>query len=588
MNLDSDNFPTDRYEPVKKLGMGANGEVYLATDKTLGKRVAVKILHSLDRDQLIQFQDEARATSKLYHTNIIDILDFGATDSGIPYMVLEYFPGITLESHLKEVGYLDWQIAAGILKEVCIALDYAHGRRIFHRDLTPSNILILFPDDSPDDIPDEEIRVRLIDFGVAKVSEMSGFVTEYQGMTLAGTPDYMSPDVVNGFEYSVASEVYSIGCILYQAISGAPPFKADTALETLSLHANKDAETLSSVTGRDVPVAVENLVARCMAKRPEARYQSMDELKNALENLALAVESESSEVHGLSSSSTSSSSSVVEGRRLSTSRVVSILLFFLLTATLVVYFNLSFQDRETEKRLNQANKALLKSVDSLARANTVWEVDEKPSSTTFTKDTLTIRGVRVLTGQDLRECRPERFRHVSLKNIGSFHESSLKLLGGTANIKSLEFSFCDGLTDADLARISTYLKANDAAGKNLNQIEMARCYGITDKGGMVLASMPALQVVVFRDVSVGDATAESLRKLPLRKVLFSTTEITDKGLSVIAGIKSLRELHLRNNLKLTQDAVERFKKRRPDCRLIDEHEPVDSRTVDIGREFFKD
>ena len=133
MNLDSDNFPTDRYEPIKKLGMGANGEVYLATDKTLGKRVAVKILHSLDRDQLIQFQDEARATSKLYHTNIIDILDFGATDSGIPYMVLEYFPGITLECHLKEVGYLDWQVAAGILKEVCIALDYAHGRRIFHR-----------------------------------------------------------------------------------------------------------------------------------------------------------------------------------------------------------------------------------------------------------------------------------------------------------------------------------------------------------------------------------------------------------------------------------------------------------------------
>ena len=586
MNLDSDNFPTDRYEPIKKLGMGANGEVYLATDKTLGKRVAVKILHSLDRDQLIQFQDEARATSKLYHTNIIDILDFGATDSGIPYMVLEYFPGITLESHLKEVGYLDWQVAAGILKEVCIALDYAHGRRIFHRDLTPSNILILFPEDNPDDIPDEEIRVRLIDFGVAKVSEMSGFVTEYQGMTLAGTPDYMSPDVVNGFEYSVASEVYSIGCILYQAISGAPPFKADTALETLSLHANKDAETLSSVTGRDVPIAVENLVARCMAKRPEARFQKMEELKYALENLAATVESEFSEVHG--ASSPPSSSSAVEGRRLSTSRIVSLFLFLLLTATLVVYFNLSFQDRETEKRLNQANQALLKSVDSLARADTVWEVDEKPSSTIITQDALTIRGVRVLTGQDLRECRPERFRHISLKNIGSFHESSLKLLGGTANIKSLEFSFCDGLTDADLARISTYLKTNDAGGKNLNQRELARCYGITDKGGMVLATMPALQVVVFRDVSVGDATVESLRKLPLRKLLFSTTEITDQGLSIITGIKSLRELHLRNNPKLTQDAIDRFKKRRPDCRLVDEHEPADSRTVDIGREFFKD
>ena len=576
MNLDADNFPTDRYEPVKKLGMGANGEVYLATDKTLGKRVAVKILHTLDRDQLIQFQDEARATSKLNHTNIIDILDFGATDSGIPYMVLEYFPGITLESHLKAVGSLDWQTAVGILKEVCIALDYAHGRRIFHRDLTPSNILIRFPDKD-----DDEVDVRLIDFGVAKVSEMSGFVTEYQGMTLAGTPDYMSPDVVNGLEYTEASEVYSIGCIMYQAISGSPPFKADTALETLSLHANKLAERLSSATGRDIPLPVESLVAKCLAKRPEDRFQTMEELKNALVDLDLPPYPESSEVDVFPSEPSG-------GRRLSTSRMVSVLLFVLLTGTLYAYFNLSSQDRETEQRLNQANRALLKSVDSMSRADTIWQVDEKPSTTIVDQDTLTIRGVPVLTGQDLRECRPERFRQMSLRNIGSFHESSLKVLGGTDSIKSLEFSFCDGLTNADLARISAYLKNNNSGGKNLIEIEIARCYGITDKGGEALATMPALQVVVFRDVSVGDETIEAIRKLPIRKLLLSTTELSDKGLSVLAGMKSLRELHLRNNPKLTRHAVLRFKKRRPDCRLIDEHDPADGRTVDLGREFFKD
>ncbi|MBI1271891.1 protein kinase [bacterium] len=581
MNLDADNFPTDRYEPIKKLGMGANGEVYLATDKTLGKRVAVKILHTLDRDQLIQFQDEARATSKLNHTNIIDILDFGATDSGIPYMVLEYFPGLTLESHLREVGYLEWQTVANVLKEVCVALDYAHGRRIFHRDLTPSNILIRFPEDSTDGTSDQEISVRLIDFGVAKVSEMSGFVTEYQGMTLAGTPDYMSPDVVNGLEYTVASEVYSIGCIMYQAISGFPPFKADTALETLSFHANKLAETLSSATGRDIPQSVESLVAKCLAKRPEDRFQTMEELKNALVDLNLSPYPESSEVDGFPSEPSGS-------RGVSTSRIVSVILFLLLTGTLFAYFNLFSQDRETEQRLDQASRALLKSVDSLSRADTIWQVDEKPSTTIIEQDTLTIRGVRVLTGQDLRECRPERFRHMSLRNIGSFHDSSLKVLGGTATLKSLEFSFCDGLTDADLARISAYLKVNDAGGRNLIELEIARCYGITDKGGMVLATMPALQVVVFRDVSVGDGTIEALRKLPVRKLLLSTTEISDRGLSILAGMKSLKELHLRNNPELTRSAVNRFKKRRPDCRLIDQHDPVDDRTVDVGREFFKD
>ncbi|HMP52185.1 MAG TPA: protein kinase, partial [Candidatus Melainabacteria bacterium] len=428
---------------------------------------------------------------------------------------------------------------------------------------------------------DDEVDVRLIDFGVAKVSEMSGFVTEYQGMTLAGTPDYMSPDVVNGLEYTEASEVYSIGCIMYQAISGSPPFKADTALETLSLHANKLAERLSSATGRDIPLPVESLVAKCLAKRPEDRFQTMEELKNALVDLDLPPYPESSEVDVFPSEPSG-------GRRLSTSRMVSVLLFVLLTGTLYAYFNLSSQDRETEQRLNQANRALLKSVDSMSRADTIWQVDEKPSTTIVDQDTLTIRGVPVLTGQDLRECRPERFRQMSLRNIGSFHESSLKVLGGTDSIKSLEFSFCDGLTNADLARISAYLKNNNSGGKNLIEIEIARCYGITDKGGEALATMPALQVVVFRDVSVGDETIEAIRKLPIRKLLLSTTELSDKGLSVLAGMKSLRELHLRNNPKLTRHAVLRFKKRRPDCRLIDEHDPADGRTVDLGREFFKD
>lgn len=161
--LTDDQFPIERFKPISVIGTGANGTVYLSRDRLLGKKVAIKLLHQLTSDQLVDFQNEARTTSKLNHPNIINILDFGVSTSGIPFMVMDYVNGINLQDYLLEHGILDESFAVNLFSVIANALGHAHACGIYHRDIKPSNILIIEND--------ENIDVRIIDFGVAKVKE---------------------------------------------------------------------------------------------------------------------------------------------------------------------------------------------------------------------------------------------------------------------------------------------------------------------------------------------------------------------------------------------------------------------------------
>ncbi len=273
----SDSFPLDRFKPLKVLGRGAAGVVYLARDRLLGKKVAVKTLHRLTKEQLIAFQEEARSTCKLSHENVVKVLDFGACESGAPYMVMELIVGESLESYLARAGSASEEFAAYTISQLCLALSYAHSHGIYHRDIKPGNILLAESDGGAP-------CVKLIDFGIAKVKEATGSVTEFQNKTLAGTPAYLPPDPVLGYSYDVRSEVYSLGCVLFELIVGEPPFIGGTALETISLHVNSPPRSLADA-GSDVSVSgkMEDVVARCLRKNPEERIQSPEELREALQ-----------------------------------------------------------------------------------------------------------------------------------------------------------------------------------------------------------------------------------------------------------------------------------------------------------------
>jgi|AGTN01.2.fsa_nt_gi Serine/threonine protein kinase len=272
-----EKFPLQRYKPLSLLGRGAAGSVYLCRDRLLGKKVAVKTLNKLSTDQLVSFQLEAKAASRIKHPYITMALDFGATESGCPYLVMEYVDGKSLAQLLEERGTLDTDLATSIGIKICDALEYVHQHKMFHRDLKPSNILFVQHNSSAD------FDIKLIDFGVAQAKFDTQEPTIFQGKTVVGTPNYMSPDQVRGKSYDARSEVYTFGCVLFELLVGSPPFVSNSALEVISMHAHEAPRALSDfVAEGEFPERLETVVSKCLEKEPIDRYQSMAEVKSEL------------------------------------------------------------------------------------------------------------------------------------------------------------------------------------------------------------------------------------------------------------------------------------------------------------------
>ncbi|MBX9695694.1 MAG: serine/threonine protein kinase, partial [Cyanobacteria bacterium] len=284
LQLDSSKFPTDRYRPLAELGSGASGRVILCRDRLLGKKVAIKTLHHLSPEELVSFQDEAKATNLLNHPNIVRILDFGITASGAPFLVMDYIAGESLEKQIRENG-LTLSECIQVIVSIADALSYAHNHGIFHRDIKPSNVLLLTDET-------DKLQVRLIDFGIARVKEATGSVV-YQGRTMAGTPAYMSPDTIRGFVYDERSEIYSLGCVLFEALEGHPPFRGETVLEVLYDHAEKSPPP---ITNSDASVRLKELVTSMLAKSPGDRPASMGAVSSALNSLSAGYEPSSKSV----------------------------------------------------------------------------------------------------------------------------------------------------------------------------------------------------------------------------------------------------------------------------------------------------
>jgi len=271
----------DRYRVLGRVGEGGMGVVYEAEHVVLEKRVALKVLNqelAPKRDLRERFLQEARAASRIGHENIVDITDFGSIPSGTVFFAMEFLEGKDLSTTIKIEGPLPWDRAKNIAVQICRALGAAHAKGIIHRDLKPENIFLIDRDGRDD-------FVKVVDFGIAKVMglEEGGHKLTKTGM-IFGTPDYMSPEQATGQKLDHRVDIYALGVILYEMITGNLPFQADSFMAILTKHMFEDPTPPSRrVADIDIPPEIDALILKALAKKPSERYQSMNDFAERLE-----------------------------------------------------------------------------------------------------------------------------------------------------------------------------------------------------------------------------------------------------------------------------------------------------------------
>jgi serine/threonine-protein kinase len=264
------------YKIVRAIGEGGMGTVYLAEHPMIGKRVAVKMLRpdlGTDPGLVSRFFQEARAVNEIRHPNIVDISDFGKTEDGIVYLVMELLEGRSLRDRLNAEGALPLDEAVTISQQVCDALAAAHRVGIVHRDLKPDNIFLLADPAQPG-----VLRSKLFDFGVAKLlgePEKVGHKTI--AGSVVGTPYYMSPEQALCQEVTAASDIYSMGVVMFEMATGAVPFNAEQLVLLLNAILRQPAPPPSQ-SRPEVPPFLDRLILRCLEKDPGARPQTMQEV----------------------------------------------------------------------------------------------------------------------------------------------------------------------------------------------------------------------------------------------------------------------------------------------------------------------
>lgn len=259
----------DRYEVIKSIGEGGMANVYLAKDTILDRNVAIKVLRgdlSGDEKFVRRFQREALSASSLSHPNIVEIYDVGE-DNGDYFIVMEYVKGLTLKQLLKKRGKLTTSEVIDIMLQITSAMGVAHDSLIIHRDLKPQNILI-----------EDDGGIKITDFGIAMALNATQLTQTNSAM---GSVHYFSPEQASGKGASLKSDVYSLGIMMYELLTGSLPFKGDTAVEIALKHLKEPVPSIRDVLP-DLPQSVENIIISSTAKNPKNRYNNANEMHNDL------------------------------------------------------------------------------------------------------------------------------------------------------------------------------------------------------------------------------------------------------------------------------------------------------------------
>ena len=284
MNQFGDKPIAGRYEIREHIATGGMASVYKTWDNRVERIVAIKVLRSLDKNDtraVERFRREARAAAALAHPNAVTIYDF-VEEVGQYFLVMEYIPGPTLKQLVGQRRQLLAREAIEIAAQVCSVLQVAHAQRFIHRDIKPQNIMLVLSGGPASSGIDRGVLVKLTDFGIVRVAEEAGLTNS--GIVL-GTADYLSPEQARGETLTASSDLYSLGVVMFEMLTGRPPFVGPTAVSIAMQHASTNPPPLRQYNPA-IPPIVEQLVLRALEKEPEDRFDSAAQMQQALRNCA--------------------------------------------------------------------------------------------------------------------------------------------------------------------------------------------------------------------------------------------------------------------------------------------------------------
>lgn len=518
MTLSLQDSLGERYEIYELIGEGGAGSVYKARDKMLDVTVAIKVMNSdLQGTAAARLQREAIAAGKLKHKNIAKVFDFGLTADDLTYMVMEYLPGKTLQDYIKEKEKLSSGEAIPVFLQLCDGLAYAHKNGVIHRDLKPSNVILM---------KDGKAWVaKILDFGVAHLESDQRLTTTG---AVVGSPLYMSPEQALSQEVTVQSDIYSMGCLMYETLSGSPPFRGETVIETLQMHKSATPASLDETYSVAQPLAL--VVQQCLEKEPESRPSSVQALKESLEKVSQAIKPRVEKVPDELSESVDFGkvNRGIIARFSNKTAIITGSSVILLAVLFLSYFSARYlqnafvpapsKDYENREEFSRPKDAYM------------YDGDEKVSIIKMSETTS--RGVGTgICDEDLKAVKKDSLAILRIEGK-NFTGSGLKYLAGCP-IVHLELC-SDQLTDENLKYLAQFPKLANLAiedapitdagvkeiGKcsNLNQLYF-RCPKLTNKCVDYLAPGNKLTSLRFRSGQFTDQVGDSLVLLPRLKQL---------------------------------------------------------------------
>lgn len=576
---------SEKYEFLEPVGAGGMGIIYKARHLALNRIVAIKLLHPylLNAETILRFQREARTASKLRHANLIEVQDIGSTDDGQPFMVMDFVSGKSLSEAVKESGRIPVEQTVSIFLQLCSGLAYAHKQSILHRDLKPSNVML---------VKDEHghITARILDFGIAKILEDE----DKQAMTLTktgdvfGSPLYMSPEQGAGGKLDQRSDCYSLGCMLFECLTGTTPFIGKSIIETLMLHAQQKVPTLKEATlGLEFPEALEKIVEKLLRKNPAERYQSVIEVEEDLQQLQSDLTKDDSEAvvskRDLRQLAGGDSTAIGTGKKKADAAGKDIAIVLLSIAVVVLLAKdawLSYKATEGVKIAeNKKYKVDVPKVDQntdLERkiANNLnakeFELCSEEISDVQLKPLARLRRVEKLkldgniisgTGMDVAKSMPH-LKKLSLSE-NPLTERGIETIAQLDQLENLEIKEVH-LSDDSVATLSRMqflkkLELDDSqiscngiqylsGMRNLDTLALSGQHELNDRCFGRLKDMPKLVTVDVSKTNVSGEVFENPSFLPrLREIAFKENGMSKRSFKAISNLKELRTLDIRDS-----------------------------------------